>query len=87
MQTFSTAFLNALNADHFEYAFLVDLPVGQHYTNRGYDLTVGTSTYLSNGLLVKFAILKRAHMCKTFYIDRLLAKFANLKHAKICKTY
>ena len=55
MQTFSTAFLNALNADHFEYAFLVDLPVGQHYTNHGYDLTVGMSTYLSNGLLVKFA--------------------------------
>ena len=55
MQTFSTAFLNALNADHFEYAFLVDLPVGQHYTNHGYDLTVANSTYLSNGLLVKFA--------------------------------
>lgn len=55
MQTFSTAFLNALDGDHFEYAYLVDLPVGQHYTNHGYDLTVGTNTYLSNGLLIKFA--------------------------------
>ena len=55
MQTFSTAFLNALDSDHFEYAYLVDLPVGQHYTNHGSDLIVGPDTYLTNGLLVKFA--------------------------------
>ena len=55
MQTFSTAFITALDEDNFEYAYLVDLPVGQHYTNHGYDIVVGGDTYLSNGLLVKFA--------------------------------
>jgi len=55
MQTFSTSFLAALNGDHFEYAYLVDLPVGQHYTNHGYNLTIDGSNYLTNGLLVKFA--------------------------------
>ena len=55
----STALSTALNSDNFEYAYLVDLPVGLHYTNHEKDLVVGGRTYNSNGLLVKFSNVKQ----------------------------
>jgi len=77
MQTFSTAFLNALTADNFEYCFLVDLPVGQHYTNHGSDLTVGTTTYVSNGLLVKFANINKTQELNLATYSLELSNVAN----------
>lgn len=55
----SSALSTALSGDNFEYAYLVDLPIGLHYTNHGKDLTVDGTTYESNGLLVKFANISR----------------------------
>ncbi len=59
MLTVTTALSNALAGDNFEYAYIVDLPVGLHYTNHGSDLTVSGTVYESNGLLVKFADISR----------------------------
>lgn len=59
MLTTSTAFTNAIAGDTFEYAYIVDLPVGLHYTNHGSDLVISGTTYESNGLLVKFADVSR----------------------------
>lgn len=56
----STALSTALNSDNFEYAYVVDLPVGLRYTNHGRDLLIDGSTYVSNGLLVKFANIKQS---------------------------
>lgn len=59
MLTVSTALSNALAGDNFEYAYIVDLPVGLHYTNHGSDLDMNGTIYESNGILVKFANVSR----------------------------
>jgi len=55
----NSALTTALSGDNFEYAYLVDLPVGLHYTNHGSDLVASGYTYDSNGLLVKFSNVAR----------------------------
>ena len=45
----------ALESDNFEYAYLCELPSGLYYTNHSTDLNYDGNTYLSNGLLMKFA--------------------------------
>lgn len=55
MQTLDAATLSALGSETFEYAYLCDLPAGLSYTNNGKDLTVGGTTYDSNGLVSEFS--------------------------------
>lgn len=55
-----TALATALAGDNFEYAYVVDLPGGLSYTNHGKDLTIGSTIYVSNGLLVKFSNVKQS---------------------------
>jgi len=54
----------ALNAEGFEFAYICDLPGTLYYTNHSVDLTVGSNTYLSNGLLMKFADVSKDHSMK-----------------------
>ena len=49
----------ALSLDGFEYAFMCELPGGLYYTNHGSDIIWNGITYVSNGLLVKFANVKQ----------------------------
>jgi len=55
MQTLDASTLTALAADSFDYAYLCELPAGLSYTNHGKDLTVGSKTYISNGLVSEFS--------------------------------
>lgn len=55
MLTLDSVTLAALASDHFEYAYLCDLPANLHYTNHASDLSVNGTTYISNGLVSEFS--------------------------------
>jgi len=64
MITLHTDTDTAINGDSFEFAYICDLPGGLYYTNHATDLTVGSNTYLSNGLLMKFSNVSKDHSMK-----------------------
>lgn len=64
MLTLHADTITAIEADGFEYAYLCDLPSNLHYCNHSTDLTVDGTTYLSNGLLMKFSNVKKDHNMK-----------------------
>lgn len=55
MQNLDSQTLAALGSDNFEYAYLCKLPANLYFTNHASDLTVDTTTYVSNGLVSEFS--------------------------------
>ena len=64
MITLNASTQAALEGDTFEYAYLCKLPSNLYYTNHATDLDYDGNTYLSNGLLMKFADVTKDQVMK-----------------------